>query len=71
MPLYFEIFYYLRADVLFHVCIFFNFSDALLPNELPEASGGRVTVNDEDAEYTRRDPLEVLSLLCMLMGYYL
>ncbi|VDM41643.1 unnamed protein product [Toxocara canis] len=35
-------------------------TDALLPNELPEASGGRVTVNDEDAEYTRRDPLEFL-----------
>ncbi|VDK17278.1 unnamed protein product [Anisakis simplex] len=37
-------------------------ADALLPNELPkdEKNLGRVTVNDEDAEYTRRDPLEFL-----------
>lgn len=35
--------------------------DALLPNELPEGSGGRVTVNDEDAEYSRRDPFHIIS----------
>ncbi|VDD94445.1 unnamed protein product [Enterobius vermicularis] len=38
--------------------------DALLPNELPEGNGGRVTVNDEDAIYLRRDPFRVLGKKC-------
>uniref|UniRef100_A0A0N5A862 Transcription initiation factor TFIID subunit 2 n=1 Tax=Syphacia muris TaxID=451379 RepID=A0A0N5A862_9BILA len=38
--------------------------DAYLPNELPEGSGGRVTVNDEDAVYLRRDPFHVLGQKC-------
>lgn len=33
--------------------------DVMLPNEFPEGFTGRVTVNDEDAEYIRTDPLKV------------
>ncbi|VDN90247.1 unnamed protein product [Brugia pahangi] len=35
--------------------------DVMLPNEFPDGVIGRVTVNDEDAEYIRMDPLKVLS----------
>lgn len=35
------------------------FADVLLPNEFPEGIIGRVTVNDEDVEYIRNDPLKV------------
>uniref|UniRef100_A0A915PKF7 Transcription initiation factor TFIID subunit 2 n=1 Tax=Setaria digitata TaxID=48799 RepID=A0A915PKF7_9BILA len=35
--------------------------DVVLPNEFPEGATGRVTVNDEDVEYIRNDPLKVLS----------
>ncbi|VDK88724.1 unnamed protein product [Litomosoides sigmodontis] len=34
--------------------------DVMLPNEFPEGVTGRVTVNDEDAEYIRNDPLKML-----------
>ncbi|VDN05542.1 unnamed protein product [Thelazia callipaeda] len=35
--------------------------DILLPCEFPDGITGRVTVNDEDAEYIRKDPLRILS----------
>ncbi|KAM3724314.1 Transcription initiation factor TFIID subunit [Dirofilaria immitis] len=35
--------------------------DVVLPNEFPEGVTGRVTVNDEDVEYIRKDPLKILS----------
>ncbi|KAL4001961.1 Peptidase M1 family protein [Acanthocheilonema viteae] len=35
--------------------------DVILPNEFPEGITGRVTVNDEDVEYIRKDPLKILS----------
>ncbi|CAG9538255.1 unnamed protein product [Cercopithifilaria johnstoni] len=35
--------------------------DVILPNEFPEGVTGRVTVNDEDVEYIRKDPLKILS----------
>lgn len=38
-------------------------SDVLLPNELPDESGKRVTVNDVDAEYIRKDPLKVFTII--------
>lgn len=34
----------------------------MLPNEFPEGVTGRVTVNDEDVEYIRNDPLKVSSI---------
>ncbi|VDK42115.1 unnamed protein product [Gongylonema pulchrum] len=55
------------SDIDFKEQSFYNilkcasFADVLLPNEVPGEDFGRVTVNDEDAEYIRKDPLKILS----------